>query len=172
MRWMVGIAPLFDQTSLAPVALAISKALVEIGVEQGHRVVVEAVGDLAERHAELVLVGRQLHAIVEHRHFLGEGADAGIAARGALHERGQVGAEQIDARIGDAAEGAIALRRAGNDEGRAERAFVLVRVLVVEIVGEILRRDRSHIGLQSTLVEHRRGGGSEVRRQIFAQKPA
>ena len=71
--------------------------------------------------------------------------------------------EEIDPRIGDTAECAIALGVTGNHEGRAERAFVLVRVLVIEVVGEILRGDGSHVRLQ-ILVEQRRGARGEARR--------
>src|SRR5262249_41863409 len=94
----------------------------------------------------------ELDAIVDHRHFLGEGVEPRITPRRAFHERRQLGAEQIEAGVGDAPERAIALRGPRDHEGRAERAFILVRLLVVYIGGEVLRSDGAHIGLQ-VLVE-------------------
>jgi hypothetical protein len=68
-------------------------ALVEIGIEQRHSLVIETVRDLAKRHAELVLVAGKLNAIVDHRHFFGERVEPRITARRAFHERCELGAE-------------------------------------------------------------------------------
>ena len=127
--------------------------------------------DLAQRHAELVLVAGKLDAIVDHWHFFGEGVEPRITPRRAFHERRQLGTEQIEAGISDAPECTVTLRGPRDHEGRAERAFVLVRILVVEIVREVLRGDDAHIGLQ-VLVEQRRRPRREMRRQVFADKPA
>ena len=91
MRWMVGMLPRADQTSLASGRLGDLQALLEIGVPQRHRVLVVAVDDLAERHAEFVLVAHKLDAVLDVRQLLAEGADAGEAARGPLHEGGSSG---------------------------------------------------------------------------------
>ena len=60
--------------------------------------------DAPERHAELVLLGSELDAVLDVRQLLAEGVEPGEAARGAFHESVQVGAEEIEARIGEATE--------------------------------------------------------------------
>ena len=68
-------------------------ALVEIGIEQRHSLVIETVRDLAKRHSELVLVAGKLNAIVDHWHFFGERVEPRITPRRAVHERCELGAE-------------------------------------------------------------------------------
>src|ERR1700716_3585869 len=111
------------------------ESFLEVGVPQRDRVMVEAVHDLAERHAELVLVARELDAVLDVRHFLAERPDAGQPARGAFHESRKVGTEQVETGIGIAAEVAGLLPGAGDDEGAAERP--LVAGLAIALVGHV-----------------------------------
>src|SRR5262249_57474520 len=95
------------------------------------RVLTEAVDDFRERHAELVLVARGLDAVLDVRQFLAERPDAGQSARGAFHEGGEVGPEQIEAGIGKAAEIVRLERGARDDEGATEGAFLASLAITV-----------------------------------------
>ena len=125
--------------------------------------------DLAERHAELVLVARELDAVLDVRHFLAERPDAGQPARGAFHESREVGTEQVETGIGIAAEVAGLLPGAGDDEGAAERP--LVAGLAIALVGHVLRAGRAHVVLD-VLIEHRPGARCEMRHHVFPEQPA
>ena len=72
--------------------------------------------DLRQRHAEFVLVARELDAVLDVRHLLAEGVDPGEPARRAFHERGELGTEQINPCIGNAAKFARLERGTGDDE--------------------------------------------------------
>jgi hypothetical protein len=73
------------------------------------------VDDLRQRHAEFVLVARELDAVLDVRHFFPEGIDSGEPACRAFHERSKLGTEQVDARIGNAAE-FVRLERGTSDD--------------------------------------------------------
>jgi len=59
--------------------------------------------DLGERHAKLVLVAHEFDAVLDVRQLLTERDDARQAALGLYHEVVQVGTEQVDTGIGNAA---------------------------------------------------------------------
>ena len=75
--------------------------LFEVGIPQRDRVLVEAVNEAAERHAELVLVARELDPVLNVWHALAEHADPGKATGSTFHVVMQVRAEQIKASIGE-----------------------------------------------------------------------
>ena len=141
----------------------------EIRIPHARDVLVVAVDDPAERHAKFVLVARQLDAVFRVRHFLPESVDARQPARGALHERVQVGAEQVEPRIGEAAEVARLQRGTGDDERAAESA--LVAGLAVAVVGHVLRAGSAHVVLD-VFVEDRPGARGEMRHHVFADQAA
>src|SRR5437660_68006 len=126
-------------------------------------------GDTAERHAELVLVARRLDAILHVRHFLPKSVDARQPARGALHERVEVGTEQVEPRIGEPAEVARLQRGTGDDERAAEST--LVAGLAVAVVGHVLRAGSAHVVLD-VFVENRPGARGEMRHHVFADQAA
>src|SRR5439155_16966455 len=95
--------------------------------------------------------------------------DARQAARRALHERGELGAEKIEPRVGEAAEVARLERGAGDDEGAAEHA--LVALLAVAVIGHELRASGAKIVLH-VLVEERPGPRAEMAHHVFAEEAA
>ena len=95
------------------------QALLEIGVPKRHRVVIKGMGELAERHAEFVLVAHKLDSIFHPRLFLAEGLDSRQIARRPLHVIGKLRPEQICARIRQIGR---FQRKAGHDERAAEGA--------------------------------------------------
>ncbi len=149
-------------------ALGDGQPLREVRLPQLRHLVVVAVNDAAERHAELVLFARHLDTVLDVRHLLAEGPDAGKAAGAFFHELGKGGPEQVDTRIGHAAEIAGLDRGAGDDEARAERAPV--RGLAVAVIGHELRAGRAHVVLH-ILVEDRERARREVGHHVFADQP-
>src|SRR5258708_38982616 len=69
--------------------------LVEVGVPQRDRIVVEAVIQPRQRHTELVLVAGELDAVLEAGRSLPGEREGGEAERGAVHEHRHNGAGQI-----------------------------------------------------------------------------
>src|SRR5712671_4370478 len=68
-----------------------------------------------------------------------------VSPRGALHERVQVGTEQVQPGIGEAPEVAGFQGGARDDKRAAERS--LVAGLAVAVVGHVLRPGRAHVVL-------------------------
>src|SRR5262249_6868100 len=76
-------------------------ALLEVRVPQRYGILIVAVDDAPEWHAEFVLLrAGELDAIVDVGHLLAERAEAGEAACRSLHELGERRPKQVDARIG------------------------------------------------------------------------
>src|SRR5262249_35316109 len=71
--------------------------LLEIGVPQRGGILVVAMDDLRKRHTELVLVARELDAVLDVRQSLAERIDAGQSTRRAFHEGSEIRAKQIEA---------------------------------------------------------------------------
>src|SRR5207248_10637133 len=100
---------------------------------------------------------------------LPKSVDAGEAARGALHEGRQIRTEQVEPRVGKAAEVAGLEGGAGNDERAAEGA--LVARLAVAVVRHELGAGRTKMVLD-ILVEQRPGARGEMRHHVFADQAA
>ena len=75
------------------------QAFNEVGFPKFWHVVVVAVDDPPERHAELVLVSHKLDAVFDIWHFLPERPNSGESAGRAFHEGGEIGTEQIETSI-------------------------------------------------------------------------
>ena len=124
----------------------------EIAVPHRLRILVVGMNDLGERHAELVFVADQLDAVLDVWQFLSERPDAAQPSLGAFHKRLQIGAEQVGAGIGDAAELVRLLGEPGDDE-RAAEAFLVAR-LAIAFVRHVLSARCAHVGFD-ILVENR-----------------
>src|SRR5262252_583163 len=136
IRWMVGMLPRADQTSLAPVALAILRPSSKLAFHSA-----------TASWSKLWV----------------------IFASGMLHEGGEIGPEQIEAGIGEAAEIARLERGARDNEGAAEGAFLAG--LAVAVVGHELRAGGAHVVLD-VLIEHRPRARAEMRHHVFPEQPA
>src|SRR5262249_47602103 len=117
--------------------------LLEIGVPQRGGILVVAMDDLCKRHTELVLVARDLDAVLDVRQGFAERIDAGQSARRALHEGSEIRTEQIEAGIGDPAEVARLERGARDDERAAEGTFMAR--LAVAVIRHELRAGGAHM---------------------------
>src|SRR5439155_4457089 len=128
------------------------EALLKISVPQRDGVLVEAMNDLREGHAELVLVACGLDAILDIRQFLAERPDARQSARRAFHEGGEIRTEKIETGVGESTEVARLQGGARDDERAAERAFLAG--LGVALIGHQLGAGSAHVTLD-VLIEER-----------------
>src|SRR5262245_61282710 len=81
-----------------------SEPFLEVRVPQRHRVLIKTVHDPRERHAELVLAVGELDTVFDVRHFLAERSETRDAALCTLHEISERLTEQVEPRVGEAAQ--------------------------------------------------------------------
>src|SRR5262249_223202 len=91
----------------------------EVRVPQRHGVLIKTMHDLGERHSELVLAIGKLDAVFDIWHLLTESSETRDAAFCTLHEIGERLAEQVEPRIGEAAQMGGFKRGAGDDTRRS-----------------------------------------------------
>ena len=137
-------------------------------VEELHRVLVEAVNHAREREAVGVLALGEHDAVLGIRQFLRLHANAREPARGALHEIVQRVAEELRPRVGEA-EHVVRLHRDAHRPGVAAESRVAV--LDVAVLRHAEGPGGAHVVL-GVLLEHRKGGKRDVRRDVLTHPPA